>query len=225
MSLETAYQRLRKAEKETSFKKLLLLSFVISIACVGIVFLNNTNYLTHYQEPLLKVIIILMFLMAFMTLPMIFIAGPLAFGIILTLFLIKCRDIFYYTNAIITGKSLSFNDTFLNYLTENLFPRLTGFIKSYNDPRFDESDLRTGRLENDVEELKAERVYNYRIIAEQKRTIFDLKEINKKQDELIKQLQSKECVKEQQIGENIHAQDINENTKIDDENKKFEPKD
>lgn len=225
MSLETVYQELRRTEKKISFKGLLLFSLICGIFCAGTVFVGAPNYLSHYEQPIAKIMIISMFIMAFMTIPMIFVGGTLACGIMLTLFLIKCRDIFYYTNATITGKSLSFNDNFLNYLTENLFPRLVGFIKSHNDPRFDESDLRIGRLENDIEELKAEQVYAYRMIAEQKRAIFDLKEINKKQYELIKQLQSKESIKEQQIGENVHAQDINENTKIDDENKKFEPKD
>lgn len=175
MSLETIYQELRRTEKKISIKGLLLFSLICGTFCAGVVLLHSPNYLSHYEQPVAKIMIISMFIMAFMTIPMIFVGGTLAFGIILTLFLIQCRDRFYYANAIITGKSLSFNDNFLNYLTENLFPRLAGFIKSYNNPRFDESDLRVGRLENDVEELKAERVYDHRIIAEQKRTIFDLK--------------------------------------------------
>lgn len=135
MSIETAYQKLRKLE-HVSFWKILLCSLLPAAFSALIVPISPQNAAVGYT--FVKILILLSFTAAYLAC----IGGGLAAGIGLCWILMRSKESFHYKHGIIIGNSLATNHNFLLRLARGLYPHIIGFIRGYNDPRFEELETK-----------------------------------------------------------------------------------
>ena len=203
MSLESIHQKLRNAEK-MSFWKFFLFSFVGGLISVGIVSFTNPTYLEQYNSPTVQFFLITMVTVSFTAMYLMLLAGGVAGGLFVTWALLKSRDNLYVKNGALIGKSLSTNHEFLRKLANGLHPKIIGFIRGYNDPKFEalqnqilEKDTRINELENLI----------LPHIARQNRKQFDF-------DHRLKNLEQEKNEKIQTIGDKAQSKNNTENIDI-----------
>lgn len=183
MSLENVYQKLRKLERTPLWKFLLFTSILPATVSMALVYFITPNppAIQLLANPLGKFLIFI----SFMTMYMVIAGGSLAIGIMSTLLLLKLRNEFHSNGGRIIGRSLATNARFLYDLAQGLFPHIIGFIKSYNDPKFEALETRITSLENDKDPNALD--YN-RIITDQRKIIFEQRDLIRKQKEVIEKL-------------------------------------
>ncbi len=213
MSLETINQKLKSVEK-ISFWKFLLCSFVTGLLSVGVVTLANPTYFEQYESPLVQGILLMLIAMSFTAMYLTLFAGCITCGILVTWMLLKSRDNLYVKNGILIGNSLSTNHEFLRQLADGLCPKIIGFVRGYNDPKFEVLENQISQQDKRVETLEENDVRKDKVIERQNQKIFKIEWENKKLRRENIELKKDKSEKIQTIGDKSQSKNNTENTEF-----------
>ena len=206
MSLETIERKLLSTGKLPFWKFLIFYGLLPATITLSVSYTFVPFIFAEPQTLGVKILVLLSLSASYMI---------VSFAVILTSVgilrgLSKLSNGVTYRTGVFTGHSLATNDEFLRSFAKGVFPKLIGFIRGYNDPKFEEFDKKQQRENNElkaeIKKLKESDESKNHVIADNNREIFGL-------NLRVKQLEQKQAVQDQLVNDKTLTKNNSENTK------------